>query len=133
MTETNDPKVGDPVKVFGVLSEGAMHPNGGWDGEIVKVDVRAQAPMVTIRFNGKRRERFYVRGQGYGGKAALRLWWRTLEQANVEQRRNAAHRIIVESGFDLIRYPSASVELLEAAAKALRDIVAEHAKPKVDK
>lgn len=122
MPEAIEPTVGDSVKVFGVLAGNVMHPEGGWDGEVVKVGTLARLPIVVIRFNGKQRERFYVRGQRHCGKTLLALRWRTLEQADVERRRNSAWKAIVDCGFDLIRPKALTVEQLEAAAKALQDI-----------
>jgi len=114
--ERKDIYVGMKVKVFDVNSRRSGQPGGGWDGTVTavrrtKCDIEYGDPgRITFDIDRQRIE------DGYGHR-----FFRTLEEADHEERYSAAKKIIVNSGLtkgDLSHIP---VEKLEAIAKILQE------------
>lgn len=105
--------VGMKVKVFDVNSRRSGQPDGGWDGEVVAV----RRTKCDIDYGDARQRTFGIESQhvedGYRHR-----FFRTLEEAELLDRRSAAREVINEH---LVHGPLSAVPLekLEAIAAIL--------------
>lgn len=104
--------VGDKVKVFDINGHRHGQPEGGWDGEIVKVG----RTLFTARWNG-RSAQFYQHGgcikDNRGHHVAL-----LVPQARLKVALDA----IRSRGFVPAEYARHDIDYLEAVAQALRGL-----------
>jgi len=103
--------VGMKVKVFDVNNRRSGQPDSGWDGVVsavrrTKCDIDYGDPQRTFDIERQRVE------DGYGHR-----FFKTLQEAEADERYNAAKKVIVASGLtkgDVTRIPLHKLEAIAA-------------------
>lgn len=104
-------KIGDKVRVFSSMRR---TPDDGWEGEVVKVG-RA---LATIRYDGRREDVFRLDTKHLNSKDwASRAWFKTLEDAALDERRKVAENTISRGHLQFTtRHHGYSLEQVEVLA-----------------
>lgn len=107
-------QVGDEVRVFDVNGSRRGQPEGGYVGHIVKVGrtlahIEYKGWTETFRLDNGRRN------DNYGHQ-----WFKTLEQAALDERRSVAEAVLRNVGVELSHRRSFTLEQIEALAEVAK-------------
>ena len=117
-------KVGDKVRVFDVNGRRMGQPDGGWEGEVVRVGSK----LAGITYGGYAPKMFRLdtgsANDSYGHQSFL-----TIEQAEGKARKDAAvqilweHKVILDFGHKLT---TEQIEALAEVARTFTDDATQH-------